>query len=417
VHDANRSTHKLNQTSLTMIEYLAFALIGCFLGVFTGVTPGIHVNTICLLGLSVYPLLGLDAITFGVAMISMAVTHTFLDFIPAIFLGVPEEETALSVLPAHKLVLAGKAYEAVKLTAYGSLLGLSFAVLSLPVALLVVPTVYASVRGYVVYILILAVGYLILREKTASKKLWAATIFGLSGWLGHVAFSQTSINQNHILFPVFTGLFGVSTILWSLKDKAANTPQEEYAVVTVDGKFTLAGAVGAFGGMLVGILPAMSPSQMGILLSEVLGDSTKLFLVSVSAINTSDAIYSFISLYTIGNPRSGVATMLGQVIELDYNTLLLFVGVIAFTAPIALYLELFIGKRALTLMRAVDFKSLNLAALGIVLALVYLMTGFWGILYTVVATSIGMLPILTGVSRTHSMGILLLPTIMYFLGV
>jgi putative membrane protein len=387
------------------------------LGVFTGVTPGIHVNTICLLGLSVYPLLGLDATSFAVAMISMAVTHTFLDFIPAIFVGVPEEETALSVLPAHKMVLEGKAYEAVKITAYGSLLGLFFAVASIPIALYFVPKVYTTVRDYVVYALVIAIGYLILREKTLKSKLWAATIFALSGWLGTIALSQSMINENQILFPVFSGLFGVSTILWSLKSKGVSVPQEEYALVKVDRKFGVAGAVGAVGGMLVGVLPSLSPSQMGIILSEFLGESTKLFLVSVSAINTSDAIYSFVSLYTIGNPRSGVATMLGRIIELNYESLLLFLGIIAFTAPIALALELFIGKQALKFTRKIDFRKLNIGALITVLILVLVMTGLWGLLFTIVATAIGILPVLTGVSRTHCMGILILPTMMYFMGI
>ncbi|MBU2214213.1 tripartite tricarboxylate transporter permease, partial [Patescibacteria group bacterium] len=173
---------------------------------------------------------------------------------------------------------------------------------------------------------------------------------------------------------------------------------------------------GALGGMIVGVLPAMSPSQVGIILSEFLGDSTRLFLVSVSAINTSDAIYSFISLYTIGNPRSGVATMLGRIIEVDYNTLFVFIGVIAFTAPIALALHIYIGKQALKLTKKIDYRKLNYAALITVLVLVYVMTGTWGLAFMIVATAIGILPIQTGVSRTHSMGILLLPTISYFLG-
>ncbi|MFH1789001.1 MAG: tripartite tricarboxylate transporter permease [Candidatus Altiarchaeota archaeon] len=399
-----------------MIEYLLLSLLGCLLGVFTGIMPGIHVNTICLLGIAAYPTLGLSVLEFGAIMISMAVTHTFLDFIPAIFLGVPEEETALSVLPTHKMVLEGKAYEAVKITAYGSVLGLFFAVASIPFALYFVPKIYAALRGVIVYVLIAAVAYLIWREKTWRKRAWAAAIFCLSGWLGYAAFDQNVISQMRILFPVFTGLFGVSTIAWSLKEKSVQVPQQEYALVDVDKKFTLAGLAGALGGMIVGVLPAMSPSQVGIILSEFLGDSTRLFLVSVSAINTSDAIYSFISLYTIGNPRSGVATMLGRIIEVDYNTLFVFIGVIAFTAPIALALHIYIGKQALKLTKKIDYRKLNYAALITVLVLVYVMTGTWGLAFMIVATAIGILPIQTGVSRTHSMGILLLPTISYFLG-
>lgn len=399
-----------------MIEYVFLLLAGCLLGVFTGLTPGVHVNTVCLMGLVLYPALGLNAIQFSVAMISMAVTHTFLDFIPAIFLGVPEEETALSVLPTHKMVLEGKAYEAVKITAYGSLLGLFFAVAAIPAALYVVPKVYAAIRSYVVYALIISVLYLILREKNTKKRAWAAATFLLSGWLGFVSFSQNMISQAHILFPVFSGLFGLPAIIWSLKEKSVQVPQQEYALVDVDKKFMLSGAAGALGGMLVGILPAMSPSQVGIIMSQFLGDSTRLFLVSVSAINTSDAIFSLVSLYTIRNPRSGVATMIGKIIEVDSGTLMLFLGTIAVTAPIALWLHLKIGKLALKFTKKINYRLLNIAALATVVILVYLITGAWGFFIMAVATVIGLLPILTGVSRTHSMGVLLLPTIAYFLG-
>ena len=398
-----------------MIELLALSLTGCILGVITGLIPGIHVNTICILGLAVYAMLGLTPLEFGVAMISMAVTHTFLDFIPAIFLGVPEEDSALSLLPAHKMFLAGKAYEAVKITGYGSLLGLFFALASIPLALTFIPKIYAVVRGRIVIVLIAAVLYLILRENTLAKKMWSSTNFMLAGWLGYLALNQAVIPETQILFPVFTGLFGVPTILASLKDRRVNVPQKEYAYVPVDKKFAVAGASGALGGMLVGVLPAMSPSQVGIILAEILGDSTKLFLVSVSAINTSDAIFSLLSLYTIGNPRSGVATMIGNIIEVDMTTLLTFIGAIAFVSPIALYLHLKIGKIMLKVIKKVDYRKLNLTVLGVIIILVYTITGAWGILYATVATAIGLIPITANISRTHNMGILLLPTILYYL--
>jgi len=57
----------------------------------------------------------------GVFIIAMAITHTFLDVLPAIFLGAPDSDTALGVLPGHKLLLEGKGLIAVKLTVAGGL--------------------------------------------------------------------------------------------------------------------------------------------------------------------------------------------------------------------------------------------------------------------------------------------------------
>ena len=50
----------------------------------------------------------------------MAITHTFIDFIPSIFLGAPDEDSVLSILPGHKLLLKGYAYTGIILTLYGS---------------------------------------------------------------------------------------------------------------------------------------------------------------------------------------------------------------------------------------------------------------------------------------------------------
>jgi putative membrane protein len=397
-----------------MLEYLMLTLAGCLLGVFTGLVPGVHVNTVCLLGLTLYPRLGLNGVEFGVVMIAMSVTHTFLDFIPAIFIGVPEEETALSVLPTHQLVLKGKALEAVKLTGYGSLLGLVFSVLMVPPALMLLPRVYEKTRGFIVYIIGFAALMLILREK--KKAIHAAIVFIVSGYLGYTILHLKSISPTHVLFPVFAGLFGLSNIIYSIKTKPRYIPQEEYAVMKVDREFMSSGLLGSLGGMLVGVLPAMSPSQVGIIMSEVFGGSLHTFLVSVSAINTADAIFSLVSLYTIQNPRSGVTVMMDKLIEVDLNSFILFVGVICLTAPIALHLHIQLGRKAMHLVGSVDYRMMSKTVILVVLALIYLLTGWFGVLISIVSTTIGLLPILAGVSRTHLMGVLLVPTIMFFSG-
>ena len=45
----------------------------------------------------------------------------------------------------------------------------------------------------------------------------------------------------------------------------------------------------------------------------------------------------------------------------------------------------------------------------------YVMTGVTGLFLAVVATAIGLIPILSGISRTHLMGLLIMPTILYTL--
>jgi putative membrane protein len=271
-------------------------------------------------------------------------------------------------------------------------------------------------RGFVVYIIGLAAALLILRERGWRMRLWAACIFLLSGVLGLKALNLNNISTTYVLFPVFAGLFGLSGILYSLKHEPRSVPQQEHARVKIDGEVLRGGLLGAVGGMLVGLLPAMSPSQIGILMSEVFGSSTRGFLISVSAINTSDTIYSLVALYTIHNPRSGVAVLIGRILELDPKLLTLFIGVFCLTAFVATTLQIEIGRRAMKFIERLDYRILSACVLIFVIFLIYILTGWFGLLITLVATAIGLLPILSGVSRTHLMGVLLIPTITYFIG-
>ena len=400
-----------------MLEILFLALLGCLLGTITGLTPGLHVNTIAIIGFSLFPTISISPLEFAVVMVSMAITHTFLDFIPAIFLGVPEEATALSVLPTHQLLHQGKALEAIQLTAIGSLLGLGFSLLLVLPALLVIPIAYQFLRPYIVYILLIAVLLLMIREREKRRIFFSLIVFLVSGWLGFMMFQQKLLSTTQVLFPVFVGLFGLSNIIYSLKSETQQIPQDEFVRVKIDKKIMSSGFLGSLGGILVGILPAMSPSQVGVLMYEIFGTNIRYFIISISAINTSDAIYSFIALYTINNPRSGVATIVGKILEMDFNALLFMIGTMAFTALFATFLHIKIGRLAMKFVGKINYRLLSIASLLLVLILVYVITGFFGILIAFLATVIGLLPILFGVSRTHCMGVLLLPTILYFLGV
>jgi putative membrane protein len=401
-----------------MIEYLFLALIGCGLGIVTGIIPGLHVNTVAVIGFGTYASLGLDPLGFVVILTALSITHAFLDYLPAIFLGAPQEETALSVLPAHRLFMQGRALEAVKLTATGSLMGLTLGLLLFIPALYVIPVAYNASRGVIAYILIVLVLLLLFHERVKKKICWAFIIFLLSGWLGVLVLDkQKFLSSTEILFPVFVGLFGMSNLIDSLKSQVQSVPQDEYIKVDLEPGFIGSAFVGALSGAIIGILPAISPSQMGALLSERFKMDSRNFLVFVSSINTSDAIYSMLAIYTIQNPRSGVAVIAQKVLAIDYNTVLLLVGVMAFSAFFATIAHIEIGKRMSGLVSKIDYRKLCVTSLLFILSLIYLFTGIFGLMLAFLSTIIGLLPILSGTSRTHLMGVLLVPTILFFLGV
>jgi TctA family transporter len=120
--------------------------------------PGLHVNNVALLLVGAAgPLTAVLAaviptslVPLGLAalLLAAATAHTSTAFLPSVFLGAPEEDTALSVLPGHRMLRQGRGREAVALAAWGAFLGtLASLALLLPVRLLLGPPVEASEYG------------------------------------------------------------------------------------------------------------------------------------------------------------------------------------------------------------------------------------------------------------------------------
>ncbi|MCD6383893.1 MAG: tripartite tricarboxylate transporter permease, partial [Thermoplasmata archaeon] len=207
---------------------LLFTLLGVSLGVMTGLIPGLHVNTVAILLLTASPALaaallplssmGIDPLLIPIlvasTVVAVSITHTFLDFIPSTYLGAPEEETALSVLPAHSLLLEGKGYRAVYLSALGSIGAVFFsAALLIPYRFLFGPpgNLYTALKENLgMLVLLVAVLLLIterksipyplpwdreVKERTFSRTLGVAlalSLFLLSGAFGYAIFHLPS---------------------------------------------------------------------------------------------------------------------------------------------------------------------------------------------------------------------------------
>lgn len=124
---------------MDLFSILLFAIAGSLIGCVTGLVPGLHVNTIALLFLSVtssfFPFLSSFGsnpyLILSSLIVAASLSHTFLNIIPSTFIGAPEEDTALVLLPAHAMLLEGNGYKAISLSAIGSLGAVLFSFLIL----------------------------------------------------------------------------------------------------------------------------------------------------------------------------------------------------------------------------------------------------------------------------------------------
>ncbi|MBN17802.1 MAG: hypothetical protein CMB37_06580 [Euryarchaeota archaeon] len=153
---------------------MASFFVGVFLGCMTGLIPGFHVNNVALLALSVSPLAvaaGIPLSSVAAIIVSMGTVHTFLNYIPSALIGAPDGDTALALLPGHRMLISGHAAQGVAYSARGSQLGLLLSIPLLIVARLLFGTnpglgLYELSRDILPWLLLAISIFLILTETT-----------------------------------------------------------------------------------------------------------------------------------------------------------------------------------------------------------------------------------------------------------
>jgi len=283
-------------------------ILGCTFGIITGLIPGIHVNLVSILLISLSPILlpYTTPLALAIFVISLALTHTFLDSIPSIFLGAPDPDMVLSVLPGHRMLLEGKGYEAVKLTVIGSILCLIVTLALIPFVIPFLPAVYEFIQPFIGYILTIVVISMVFLERGTRKKFWGTYIVIQAGVLGLLVLNMPNISQP--LFPMLSGLFGTSTLLLSIGDNVKLPTQEITSTVKI-GKKNMIKSIGAgvFSGSLTGLFPGLGAAQASIIGMLLVGRSigNHAFLVLVGGINTVNFAFSLATFYALEKARNG----------------------------------------------------------------------------------------------------------------
>jgi len=385
------------------------------MGVLTGLTPGLHINLVALILFSISPiLLGYtNVIAVASFIIAMSITHTFTDFISATYLGAPADDTALAVLPAHRLLLEGMGHEAIKLTVIGSLLCLILTIILSPFLIFIVPLIFKYLKNYIGWLLLAVVIFMILREENLNKKFWAFVVVALSGILGLVVFNVPNLKDP--LLPMLSGLFGVSILFLSLTQKTVLPIQRTTEMIKVKTKAVIkALGSGIFSGSLVSIFPGLGPAQAGVLSGQIAGKIDIFgYLIMVGGINTVSMVLSLITLFTIEKARNGSIIVVQQLLQsIDANMLILFLCVALIAGGTATFLTLYISKIFSSIMNRLNYSMVSILIIIFVAAMAMYFSGFIGLLILAIATSIGLIPNIVDVSRSNSMACLLIPIIL-----
>jgi len=396
-----------------MISIILFLFLGILAGTVTGLIPGIHVNLISVILLST-PLTIISPIPAIVFITSMAITHTFLDFIPSVFLGAPDTDTELSVLPGHEFLMQGKAHQAIILTLYGSMLGVIIIFLFTPIFIFLLPLIYSYIKTAMFFILITASSYLIIKEKT-SKPL-ALFIFILAGFLG---ISALNLNISQPLLPLLTGLFGASSLITSII-KTQKIPQQKISnlekIKPTSSQISNSFIAAILSAPLCTFLPSLGSSQAAVIGTDLIQQKDKKqFLILLGSINTIVAGLAFITLYSISATRTGAAIAVNQAItSLTSSHLLIILATILLSSLISIFLAIKISKLFSKNISRFNYRHISLFVLLFLSAISIIFSGILGLLIFIISAATGLTAILAKVRRTHLMGALMIPTILIY---
>lgn len=366
------------------------ALLGALTGSIAGIIPGLHANVIAAFTLT----LTNKPDTIIPFLTATAISHSITDAIPSTFLGAPSSETALSVLPAHKMLLEGKGYEAVMIATKASITTMIIITILTPALLIIMPAIYNITKNNLFYILTATTAFWL-----ANYKIKTTIIFFISGLLGMLTLESTK----NPLFPLLSGLFGISTLMFTANTeipkpiKSQQTKTQPTAII-----------LGIIGAIIINILPATSTSFAAALLANSQPQS---YIALVSSINAADQALTGTVLASMQKARSGVAEAINHASKISNSDMLYLSGIMLMSAGIATIITIIAAKKANKLIQKIPYQKTSIATILLIIIATIIFSNWRGLIVLITATAIGTLAKTLNCPQTSTIGCLILPTI------
>ena len=374
---------------------LAFCVLGVAVGLALGFLPAMHVNNF----LPFFALLSLTSPDLFLFVIAASIAYVFSSFFPSVLLGVPNEDTALNVLPGHRIVLEGNAYSAIMISLSS---GLFVTLLSAPFLIFFLGSlsiVYTTLQKIIPYLLIAIVIFMFFSDKKTS-----VIILSLSSMLGFLTFDF------NLLLPLLTGFFGMSTVISSYSGKSRIPPQMlKFNSGMTLYSLSIVSFMSSFLSSIFGFIPAVSSAIVGTIGSYMRKLSSEEFLALLSGTNVAYMAYSFFALLLLHKTRSGSAVLLSQFFQSE--SIFFVLGIILFSSALSFLVCARLAKPIVRLYCQIDYRKACLFSMTLMVSVNAALTGWLGVLVLFAATSIGLLSNSLGVKRINCMAALIVPTI------
>ncbi len=412
-----------------LLLILLMSIAGALLGTFTGLVPGIHVNTLATVLLTSYPALyvvvsgfaepGTVPVLISACIMSASVVHSFMDFIPSVFIGAPDADEALTMLPGHRMLMNGEGMAAVRAAAIGSAVGaLSAMALAIPIQYIMLNGAAEIMDHITLYVVLFVSVVIIFSAEKFNGKILALLLFIISGALGVVCdmniLSNGLFGKGTLLFPLLSGLFGVPPLLRSVGNKGA---PEQYDSEE-DPVSPLPGLRGVLTGCVAGWFPGITATAGAALSASICREEKpENFISLVASIGTVTSVFSLVTLSVTGSGRSGTSSVIKEIIGdglkgFCSEAFLLLLMTICIASAFGYVMTIVVGRGMSTIVDRIDPYKMSVGALILLISLVAVMTGLGGLTVLAIATLVGLIPQYAGTSRIPLTGCLLIPVIL-----
>jgi len=233
----------------------------------------------------------------------------------------------------------------------------------------------------------------------------------MSGLLG-IATLKTNIREP--LLPMFSGLFGIGMMLLSFK-ACPKLPPQIPPRVYINWRAAKMLAHAVIAGWICAFMPGLGPSQGAVLASQFSKMGNKGFLFLIGGINAANFVISFVTLYSIGKARNGAVVAISRLHSINAQELALLLAVCLFVGSLSVLLAPFLSKIFSYFIVRVNYRVLCIVVIVLVVLLVAIISGFLGLVVLFASTAIGFTTNIKGVRKSHMMGCLLLPVLVWYL--
>jgi putative membrane protein len=381
---------------------LLYILIGIIIGTFAAIFPGIHPNSVS----SIISLIPIE--NHVEILIAMLGVYSVIVFIPSIFFGIVDGETAIGMLPGQRLYLEGRGKEAVYIVIVSSLIAGIVAAAGGYAIFFVFDFLNKNIEKYIGYILIFISMFFIIKEK--DKAILALALYLICGIFGYFTLNSKIADP---LFAMFVGFFTVPAIL-QLKNNIP--PKQNMALENKQLDFLIYILAGCLLGAIADFLPGISsPAQLAVISSIFLNlKNPRDFLSHIVAIEVSHNIFA-IATSAAGNiARVGTIAIAKNFVEFTiYNySYYAIIFLIALVIGVVLFAKL--SEKIVELIGKIDLQTIGKIVLIYLTCMNLLINGLFGLVILVIASLIGFLPYKTNLPRTYLMSSIILPSIIYF---